>query len=91
MVIGPWFPTSELPAAGTTVQARGVAAESDLAELSSVRTLLEELTTRVVRVADRYKDTPDSSIAAELYTAERGLIGSRRSIDRTITSLGGSR
>jgi hypothetical protein len=81
-----------LPIAVVTVQARGVtAAESDLAELSTVRTLLEELTARVERVADRYKDTPDSSFAAELYTAERGLISARRSIDRTISGLGGSR
>ncbi|MFN8036604.1 MAG: hypothetical protein U0V73_11770 [Acidimicrobiia bacterium] len=64
-------------------------AASDLAELSTVRTLLEELTTRIERVADGYHDTSDSAIAVDLYAAERSLVGARRSLDRAVNSLGG--
>ena len=62
-------------------------ASSDSAELSTLRSQLEELTMRVVRVADRYAETPDSAVAADLYGAERGLIGARRAIDRAISAL----
>jgi hypothetical protein len=60
---------------------------SDLAELSTLRAQLEELTARVVSVAERYDDTPDSAIAAELFAAERLLIGAGRSLDRAIARL----
>jgi hypothetical protein len=59
---------------------------SDLAELSSLRAQLEELTTRVVAVAERY-DTPDSAIAADLFGVERSLVGATRTIDRAIARL----
>lgn len=73
------------------VACRLVTADSDLAELSTLRTLLDEMTVRVERVADRYRDTPDSAIAADLYAAERGLIAAGRSIDRTVNALAGLR
>jgi hypothetical protein len=60
---------------------------SDLAELSTLRAQLEELTGRVVSVAERYDDTPDSAIAGELFAAERLLIGAGRSLDRAIARL----
>ena len=59
-----------------------MAASSDFAELSTLRTQVEELTTRVVAVGDRYRDTDDSAIAAELDQAERALLGAYRSLDR---------
>jgi hypothetical protein len=59
-----------------------VAATSDFAELSSLRAQLDELTTRVVSVGDRYRDTPDSAISAELDQAERALLGASRALDR---------
>ena len=37
---------------------------------------------RVTEMAERYGDTPDSAISAELFNAERALLGARRSIDR---------
>ena len=37
-------------------------------------------------VADRYRDTPDSAIVAELDTAERSLLTARRAIDRAVKS-----
>ena len=55
---------------------------SDFAELSSLKAQLDELTARVVAVGDRYRDTDDSAIAAELDQAERALLGAYRSLDR---------
>ena len=55
---------------------------SDLALLSSLGTQLEELGTRITEMAERYGSTPDSALANELYSAERGLIGARRALDR---------
>ena len=66
-----------------------MAASSDFAELSSLRAQLEELTTRVVAVGDRYRDTDDSAVAAELDMAERGLLGAGRSLDRAAGMLAG--
>lgn len=65
-----------------------MAASSDFAELSSLRAQLEELTARVVAVGDRYRDTEDSAIAAELDQAERALLGAVRTLDRAAAMLG---
>jgi hypothetical protein len=64
-----------------------VSASSDFAELSSLNAQLLELTTRVVAVADRYRDTDDSAVSSEIDQAERGLIGASRSLDRAIGML----
>ena len=60
---------------------------SDAAELSSLRSQLEELTRRVVGVSDTYRESDDSAIAGELDHAERSLLGAARSIDRAIDRL----
>lgn len=65
-----------------------MAASSDHAELSTLRSALEESTRRLVAVADRYRDTEDSSIAGDLDSAERGMIAARRAVDRALRSLG---
>ena len=62
-------------------------ASSDRAELSTLRSQLEELTRRVEAVADQYDDTPDSQIASDLYAAERVLVSARRSLDKAIGEL----
>lgn len=62
-------------------------ASSDRAELSTLRSQLEELTRRVEAVADRYDDTPDSQIASDLYAAERVLVSARRSLAKAIGEL----
>jgi hypothetical protein len=59
-----------------------VSASSDFAELSSLRAQLDELTDRVVKVGDRYRDTDDSAISAEIDQAERALRGAVRALDR---------
>ena len=64
-----------------------MAKESDQAELSSLRSQLEELTNRVVTVADRYRDTTDSALTSELDAAERNLLTARRAIERASSEL----
>jgi hypothetical protein len=60
---------------------------SDLAELTTLRSQVEELAQRVEAVAGRYDDTADSQIASDLYAAERVLVSARRSLDKAIGSL----
>lgn len=62
--------------------------QSDVAELSSVRTQLDELTARVEAIAERYQGTPDSAVAMDLFEAERALIGAGRVVDRALSALG---
>jgi hypothetical protein len=76
-----------LPALAERVKVGLVSASSDLAELSTVRSQLEDLTQRVEAVADRYEDTADSQIASGLYTAERTLVSARRAVDKAIAAL----
>jgi hypothetical protein len=65
-----------------------VSASSDFAELSSLKAQLDELTARVVAVGDRYRDSDDSAISAEIDQAERALLGAFRSLDRAAGLLG---
>ncbi len=65
-----------------------MSASSDLAELSTVRSQLEDLAQRVEAVADRYENTADSQIASDLYAAERTLVSARRAVDKAIGALG---
>lgn len=60
---------------------------SDVAELSSLRAQLEDLTARVVAVFERYDETPDSAVASDLFTVERSLLGAGRALDRAIGHL----
>ena len=65
----------------------GMTFASDLAELSSLRAQLDEVRARVVGIAIRYHETPDSSIAADLFEVERALVSAGRIIDRAVGSL----
>lgn len=62
-------------------------AASDHAEISTLRSSLEELTQRVVVVGDTYRNTDGSGIASDLESAERGLVMARRALDRAIKGL----
>jgi len=64
-----------------------MAAASDHAELSTLRSALEESTRRIVAVADRYRETDDSAVAGDLDSAERGLVAARRAMDRALPAL----
>jgi hypothetical protein len=77
----------ELPRRSAGVRLPGVANGSDHAELSSLRSQLEEVTGRIVAVADRYRDTTDSAITAELDAAERNLLTARRAVERALAAL----
>jgi hypothetical protein len=62
---------------------------SDVAELSSLRAQLEDLAVRVVTVADRYRESPDSAVTNDLDLAERSLLGARRALERASETLAG--
>jgi len=64
-----------------------VDATRDLAVLSSIGAQIDDLAQRITEMAERYGDTPDSAITAELFNAERALIGARRSLDRAAGHL----
>jgi hypothetical protein len=64
-----------------------VSTTSDIATLSSVAAQVDELARRVTEIAERYGESPDSAIAAELFSTERALAGARRSIDRAMSLL----
>jgi hypothetical protein len=63
------------------------AADSDRAELSTLSAQVDELTRRVLVVAEHYDDTPDSAVAADLFAAERSLTAARRQLDRAAAHL----
>ena len=58
--------------------------ESDLAELSTLRTQIDDILERVVAIAERYDDSPDTAIASDAFAAERALVVARRALDRAI-------
>jgi len=62
--------------------AASVSTTSDLALISSLGAQLEDIGNRITEMADRFGATPDSALAAELYGAERGVVGARRSLER---------
>jgi hypothetical protein len=64
-----------------------MSASSDRAELSTLRSALDDLTDRLVSVADGYRDTEDSAVTGDLDQAERGLVTARRAVDRAISRL----
>ena len=54
----------------------------DQAQLSSIQSQLDELQRRITAIADEYASTPDSQIAAELFSSERSLRTAARAIER---------
>lgn len=55
---------------------------SDTAELSTLVALLDELAMRCAAVGDRYRDSPDSLVSAEIDNAERQLLAAGRALRR---------
>ena len=64
-----------------------MARSSDRAELSTLRSQLEDVSARVTAMAERYGDTPDSAVAADLFAAERALLAARRALMQADTEL----
>ena len=60
---------------------------SDVAEVSTLRAQIDDLTTRLLEVAERYDDSADSQIATELFAAERALMSARRSLERALRMI----
>jgi hypothetical protein len=56
--------------------------ESDLAELSTLRAQLDDLTARVTKLATRYDESDDSAVADDLFATERSLLAARRTLER---------
>ncbi len=61
--------------------------DSDLAVLSSLAAQLDEIGRRVTAMAERYGTTPDSAVAADLYSAERALLTASRAVARATDNL----
>ena len=64
-----------------------MSATSDHAELTMLRSVLDDLVTRIVAISDRYRDSEDSAVAADLDGAERTLLTARRAVDRAVDTL----
>jgi hypothetical protein len=64
-----------------------MSSESDHAELSSLLSQLEELTARLVAVADRYRGGEGSAVVVDLDSAERSQIAARRAVTRARADL----
>ena len=62
-------------------------AARDGAALSSIASILDEVTQRITEIADRYAATPASGTAEELYAAERSLLAARRMVQRARSDL----
>ncbi len=59
---------------------------SPTAELSSVATVLGELTQRVTAIAEAYAAVKRDDLAGELFQAERALGSAQRSLARVVRS-----
>ena len=62
-------------------------ARSHHAELSTLRSSLEESTERLVAVADQYRGGEDSAVTGDLDQAERNLVAARRAVERALRHL----
>jgi hypothetical protein len=61
--------------------------ESDRAELSALATSLDELTTRLTAMADRFQGSARRDVADGLYEVERSLLTASRKLDRLLRSM----
>ncbi len=61
---------------------------SDAAELSSLATVLEDTTTRITTMAERYQDTTREDVTSRLFEVERSLRRAIRSIEQLGRDLG---
>lgn len=53
-------------------------------ELSSLTSALDDLTKRVAAIAEQYHRAGREDLAAELYAAERALLGARRRLSEVV-------
>ncbi|MCP3853238.1 MAG: hypothetical protein GY724_29945 [Actinomycetia bacterium] len=60
---------------------------SDRAQLSSVSTALEDLTSRITESAERHVGTADEDIASELFEIERSMRAAGRRLSRLVRRM----
>jgi hypothetical protein len=61
--------------------------ERDRAVLSSVTTVLADLTDRVTAMAESYAGTPREDVASDLFEVERALRTASRRLDRLLSGM----
>ncbi len=61
--------------------------KSDAANLSSVKTGLEDLAERILAVGDSYADGADEDLAVRLYEVERNLLSAGRRLGAILKEL----
>jgi uncharacterized protein Yka (UPF0111/DUF47 family) len=61
--------------------------DADRSELSALANTLDDLASRVVAVADRYRGSNRPDIADGLYEAERSLVTASRQLERVVRSM----
>lgn len=61
--------------------------DTDRAELSALSTTLDDLTTRLTAVGDRYRGTPRPDVADAIYEVERSLRTASRQLERVMRSM----
>ena len=71
----------------TSASSPSSSASSDLAELSTISSQIEELTARIVEVADSYRGTDEEHIAIRLYEVERSLQMARRNMQSAVRAF----
>jgi len=64
-----------------------MSAASNAAELSSLRAQIEDITRRVVTMADTYRNGPDAGMTTDLDQAERSLMVANRALSRVASEL----
>jgi uncharacterized protein Yka (UPF0111/DUF47 family) len=61
--------------------------DADRSELSALANTLDDLASRVVAVADRYRGGTRPDIADGLYEAERSLVTASRQLERVVRTM----
>jgi hypothetical protein len=61
--------------------------DSDRAELSALASSLEDLTSRITAVGDRYRGTTRPDVTDGLYEVERSLLTASRQLERVMRSM----
>jgi hypothetical protein len=61
--------------------------ELDTAQLSSLSSALEQLTERIVTIADGFSGAPREDLAADLYDVERHLTAANRRLKVLLSRL----
>jgi len=59
---------------------------TDLAELSSMASSLDQITRRVGAMAEKANDDGEETVSGELFSVERALQGATRRLERLLSS-----